>query len=50
MAYHLIYTMPDGSVVSEEKEFDSFFDAEDWLEQIGAVYWEIGILEGGRIK
>jgi len=43
MSYHLLYTLKDGTVVSEEKEFATFTEAENWLKQIGAIYWEIGI-------
>ena len=43
MDFHIIYTKADGSIVSEYHNFDTFADAESWLESIGATYWEIGV-------
>ena len=46
--YHLLYTLPDGSFVNEEKEFGSFGKAEAWLVSIGATDWEIGVPPTGE--
>jgi len=43
MKYHLLYTLKDGTFVNEEKEFATFVEVENWIEQIGAIYWEIGL-------
>jgi len=43
MSYHLLYTLKDGTFISEEKEFATFVEVERWLEQMGAIYWEIGL-------
>ena len=42
-AYHVIYTEKGGDIISKVMEFESFPDAEKWLESIGATYWEIGV-------
>lgn len=42
--FHIIYTL-DNDVFVEGKEFESFSDAEKWLEEIGSTYWEIGMLD-----
>jgi len=39
---HLIFTL-SGKVYSVYMTFESFVDAEEWLESKGASYWEIGI-------
>lgn len=42
---HLLYTDKNGKFQNEEKDFPSVKEAEDWLESIGAKYWEIGFLD-----
>ena len=48
MKFHIIYTKKDDSIVAEDHKFESFFRAEEWLESIGAKYWEIGFLNNDR--
>ena len=43
MKFHLLYTTKDKIFHDEEKEFDSFPEAEIYLVNKEAVYWEIGI-------
>ena len=49
---HLLYTDKDGKFCNVEKHFDTIQKAENWLESIGAKYWEIGFLntEIDRVK
>ena len=42
--YHLLYTLDSGKFCNIIACFQSFEDAEKWLELQGAVYWEIGLL------
>jgi len=43
MKFHLLYTTKDKKFHDEEKEFDSFPEAEIWLVCKEAINWEIGI-------
>jgi len=45
MKFHIIYINRHGIRVSENREFEDFNKAEDWLESIGATYWEIRIFD-----
>jgi len=42
-AYHIIYTL-NGKTQDTYKKFEGFEEAEIWCEQLGASYWEIGLL------
>jgi len=42
--YHLLYTLDSGKFCNKIACFQSFAEAEKWLESQGAVYWEIGLL------
>jgi len=42
MQFHLIYTL-NGKVDSKYMWFESFEDAEKYLKNAGASYWEIGL-------
>ena len=42
--FYIIYTL-NKNVRTENRKFESFQDAENWLEEIGAEYWEIGMSE-----
>ena len=45
MKFHLLYTTKDKKFHDEEREFDSFPEAEIWLVYKEAINWEIGIPE-----
>lgn len=40
LKFHLLYTW-QGALYNEYRQFESFEDAEKWLEHIGASNWEI---------
>lgn len=40
---HLIYTLPDGMVHQEERDFESLEEAEAYLKDIGAIEWCVGL-------
>jgi len=40
--FHIIYTL-NGETLDIYKEFEGFEEAEEWIEKLGASYWEIGL-------
>lgn len=45
ISFHLLYTLND-QFHDETKDFASFEEAESWLTERGASYWEIGVPDG----
>ena len=43
MKLHLLYNKEDNKVISEDKDFDTLQEAEQYLDSVGAIYWEIGL-------
>ena len=43
MKFHIVYAKKSGSIVAENYSFETFIEAEEWLENTGATYWAIGI-------
>lgn len=48
MKLHLIYKIDD-KIHEEFKDFDLLSDADKYLEEIGATYWEIGLPDDHKI-